>query len=415
MTERLDAVVVGAGLAGLVAARRLHDAGRRVRIIEAADDAGGRVRTDEVDGFLLDRGFQTVCPGYPAFARECDVPSLRLRPFVRGLGVYVNGHVERLRPDLRALGVLRSRLLSIMDTVLLAKVAARDAVAPPTGRGRKPDRSVLAELTDAGLSQRALDRVARPFIAGVFLDDAMATSAAVAHLVWRSFLRGGAAVPAEGMGAIAHQLAASIPDVAIECGRAVVEVSPGRVRLDDGEKIRTEAVIVATDGSTAAQLVPAVPAPAWRAVTTFYFAADEPPRDDGLILVDADEPAMVRTTVVLSNVAPSYAPEGHSLVAASILGAHEPTTETLQRVRARLSALYGTATARWELIRAYPIAQALPAMPAPHALRRRVAFGDGLYVCGDHRDTSSIQGALVSGRRTANEVLAHQEAAAAVH
>ncbi|GAA1764383.1 NAD(P)/FAD-dependent oxidoreductase [Luedemannella helvata] len=414
MTERLDAVVVGAGLAGLVAARRLHDRGRRVRVFEAADDVGGRVRTDVVDGFRLDRGFQTVCPAYPAFARECDLASLDLRPFPRGVGVLTNGRVEHLRPDLRSLGVLRSRVLSIMDTVLLASIAARDMVGSATGIAHRPDRSVLAELTDAGLSRRVIERVARPFLSAVLLDADLTSSANVAHLIWRSFLRGGAAVPAAGMAAIGRQLAASMPDLEVECGRAVVEVHPEGVRLHDGERVPARAVIVATDGTTAARLVPGVPEPTWRGVTTFYFAAAEPPRDDGLILLDADDPGTVRSTVVLSNVAPEYAPPGRALVAASILGAHEPTRDLIRRVRARLSAIYGTTTARWDMIRAYPIERALPAMPAPHATRRRVRFQPDLYVCGDHRDTSSIQGALVSGRRTANEVLTQSRTAAAV-
>jgi predicted NAD/FAD-dependent oxidoreductase len=208
------------------------------------------------------------------------------------------------------------------------------------------------------------------------------------------------------MGAIPRQLADSIPDLTIECGRAVAAVAPGRVTFEDGKRVRARAVVVATDAATAAELVPGLPAPDWHGVTTFYFAPPEPPRVDGLLVVDADEPTTVRNTVVLSEVAPTYAPPGRSLVAASILGAHEPTRETLQRVRGRLSAIYGTATARWELVAAYPIAHALPAMPAPHPLRKRVRLERGLYVCGDHRDTSSIQGALVSGRRTANEVLA---------
>ncbi|GAA1819837.1 NAD(P)/FAD-dependent oxidoreductase [Luedemannella flava] len=409
MTERLDAVVVGAGLSGLVAARRLHDLGRHVRVFEASDDVGGRIRTDLVDGFQLDRGFQTVCPGYPAFARECDVASLDLRPFPRGVGILTNGHVERLRPDLRALGVLRSRLLSIMDTVLLAKLAAREALG---ATDTSPDHSALAELTATGLSPRVIERVVRPFLTAVLLDPDLTTSAKVAHLIWRSFLREGIAVPAAGMAAIPRQLAASMPDLSVECGRAVVEVSPRGVRLDDGERVPARVVIVATDATTAAQLVPGLPVPTWRQVTTFYFAAAEPPRDDGLLLLDADEPTTVRSTVVLSNVAPTYAPAGRSLIAASILGAREPTQEVTQRVRARLSAMYGTGTARWELIRAYPVAQALPAMPAPHAMRRRVRFESGLFVCGDHRDTSTIQGALVSGRRTANDVIAELQIAA---
>jgi phytoene dehydrogenase-like protein len=403
MTERVDAVVVGAGISGLLAARCLHQAGMSVRVYEAAGEIGGRMHTDNRDGFLLDRGFQTVCPAYPALSRELDVASLDLRPLSRAVGVLTNGRVERIVPDPRSLGVIRSHLLSIMDTVLLARLSARDLFGG--GLAHRPDRTTLAELTEAGLSHRAIDRMLRPFLSGIFGEADLDTSARFFHLIWGALLRGGAAVPAGGMAAIPRMLAAPLPRDAIHLGRKVTGVEPGLVRLG-AETVTATCVIVATDGATAARLMPTITTPGWHALTTYYHTTPTPPRQDALLLVDADQPDLVRNTVVISAAAPGYAPAGQSLVATTVLGAQHRDDDFERHVRARLAAIYGTSTARWELLAAYPIRHALPAMPAPHPMRKRARLARGLYVCGDHRDTSSTQGALVSGRRAAEAALA---------
>jgi phytoene dehydrogenase-like protein len=411
MTSRLDAVVVGAGLAGLVAARRLASAGLAVRVFEASDTAGGRIRTDDVDGFRLDRGFQTVCPAYPALDRELDVPALRLRPFSRGIGVLSEGRLHRLAPDASALGAVRSGLLSARDAAALARLATLDAFGPAGRLKQRSDRTTYDELRAAGLTESAIDRVLRPFLAGMFGEDTLNTSGRFFHLIWRSFLRGGAGVPAGGMRAIPDQLAGRLPPEVIEYGSRVTSVHPGVVKLGGRAQVRAPAVIVATDAATAARLLPGLHQPGWHALTTFFHATDALGAPEPLLLLDADQPTVVRNTIVLSAAAPDYAPTGWHLVATSVLGAEGAAAdhsggELELRVRVRLAALHRTPTADWQLVRAYSIPHALPAMIAPHPLRRRVRVEQGLYVCGDHRDTSSIQGALVSGRRAAQAALA---------
>jgi predicted NAD/FAD-dependent oxidoreductase len=174
------------------------------------------------------------------------------------------------------------------------------------------------------------------------------------------------------------------------------------VVLANGDTVTARAVLVATDAAAAANLCGTVE-PAWHGVTTFYHAAPSPPRDDALLLVDADEP-LIRNTVVLSAAAASYAPPGASLIATSVLDTATPVTEIEPAVRSRLAVIYGPAARTWDLLATYRVPHALPAMTAPHPLRRRVRLR-GVYVCGDHRDTSSIQGALVSGRRAADAIL----------
>ena len=406
MAERVDAIVIGAGLAGLTAARGLVGAGLHVRVLEAADDVGGRMRTDQIDGFRLDRGFQVVCPAYPALAREFDIDALDLRPFSRGLGVLSNQFVHRIGPDPSVVGALRIRLLSLRDASALARLTTLDAVGPAGRLKHRSDRTTHHELRAAGLSERAIDTVFRPMLSGVFGEDMLTTSGRFFHLMWRSFLRGGAAVPAAGIQALPRQLHDALPAGTVSCGAKVTSIRPGAARLGRSGEIAAPTVIVATDASAAARLLGLPTEPLWHGVTTYYHVTNDLSSAEPLLLVDADQPTVIRNSVVVSAAAPEYATPGYQLVATSVLGASANNPELELRVRARLSALYRTSTARWDLVASYAIPHALPAMPAPHPLRRRVRMIPGLYVCGDHRDTSSIQGALASGRRAATAALA---------
>ncbi|MFM7064978.1 MAG: FAD-dependent oxidoreductase, partial [Actinomycetes bacterium] len=186
-------------------------------------------------------------------------------------------------------------------------------------------------------------------------------------------------------------------------------VAPGRVCTDGGE-VTAGAVVVATDPSSAAHLLPDLDVPAGRDVTTWYYLADTEPQrltdGEAILVVDGRRGhGPVINTVVLTHAAPTYASDGRVLVSASALGLHADAAME-QRVRAQLAEMYGVGTARWELAGTYPIRYALPAMAVPLDIRRPVDLGDGLFVAGDHRDTASIQGAVVSGRRTADAVLA---------
>jgi phytoene dehydrogenase-like protein len=456
--QTADVAIVGAGLAGLSAATLLADQGLEVAVWEAADDVGGRVRTDEVDGFRLDRGFQVLLPSYPEVRRQIDLPELRPRPFLRGL-VLRNGVRSVVLGDpiggADALaGLIPGRALRAADLARLAALTARDRLRTPATLVAGPERSTREDLRARGLSDHAIDGVLAPLLRGVFLEEDLATSARFFHLVWRSFAGQAPVLPAEGMAALPRQLAARLRPGTVRLNCPADIVTRAAVRSRDGESLRARAVIVATDGTTAARLVPGIAEPAWHGVTTYYFRADEPPLRRGALVVegavDARRPTRpsrtgpVINTVVLSEVAPSYAPPGSALIAASVLGVPEDAPAVAARpspldltdplratgplsltdpnaaaapsgseraVRAHLGALYGADTAGWTLLATYPVARALPDMTSPRVLRRPVRTPSGVYVCGDHRDTSSIQGALYSGRRAADAVLADLGAA----
>jgi phytoene dehydrogenase-like protein len=405
----VDVVIVGGGLAGLAAARRLDRAGVNWLLVEAADRIGGRVATDMVDGWRLDRGFQVLNTAYPRVPALVDLDALDLRYFTPGVLVRRGPGLHRLENPLRDPGstpkTLTAGVGTLADRLKFAALATRYATLSPTRLLDAPETTAQEALRRAGLSYRMIEEVLRPFLSGVFADRALDTSSHVLAMVLRSFARGRIGVPANGMAALPVAVAGPLPYPQLLVGARTVSVARGLVVTDGGE-IRCRAVIVATDPATAATLLPSLPTPDMRGLTTYYFGADRAPLDEPTLLLDGDRREIVANTVVLSNAAPEYAPAGKSLIAASSVGVSAPSGASEAVIRVELSRMYGVPTDDWELLTVVSLPQALPAANVPQGnLRKPVALGDGLFVAGDHRDSPSIQGALASGWRTAGEVL----------
>lgn len=406
MSESVDVVVVGAGMAGLAAAGLLSQSGLEVRLLEAGDRPGGRVRTDSVDGLLLDRGFQLLNPSYPAVQRLLNLDALALRPFEPGVAVHLDGHRHVLADPLRApaqlLGTLRAPVGSWREKLAMARWAAEVGFGPAARIKRGIDEPLAATLRRRGLDGRLGRTVLVPFLAGVLAEEELSSSRRLGELLVRAFVRGTPAVPAAGMQAIADQLAAHLPEAVLRLDSPVTGLRSMTVHTPQGP-VNARAVLVAADPITASALLDH-PAPRMRSLTTFYHCTDQPPTTSRLLHVDGDRTGPVINTAVVSNVAPRYADRGRSLVASTVLGlaAHDAEPQ----VRAQVGRIYGADTQQWQHVASYPILGALPAMPPGQSLRQAVDLGDGLFVAGDHRDTPSIQGALVSGRRAARAVLA---------
>ena len=408
-----DAVILGAGLAGLCCARRLHQCGIGFRILEASDGVGGRVRTDVVDGFRLDRGFQIYLAAYPEGRRVLDLAALDLRPFVRGALVRFGGKFHRVvDPRAEFLGGLKSLFNpvgSAADKLRLAKLKLAVDRGTLEDQVAKDERLTLDLLRwDGGFTDAMIDRFVRPFLGGVFLERELATSSRFFRFVFRTFGEGPGAIPAKGMQAIPDQIAAGLPDESVRFHAPVAHVGEREVTLVSGETIRGRAVIVATDGPAASRLLgQEVPAPPCNGTVTLYYAANVPPLGEPILALDGDGTGPVNTLVELSAASPEYAPPGQSLLAASVVGVPDCDDAELDRqARVQMRAWFGSQVDAWRLVRAYRIPEALPRQSAGtlEPWQRPVRLRPGLYVCGDHRDNASIDGAMTSGFRAAQAV-----------
>ncbi|MFE5964423.1 NAD(P)/FAD-dependent oxidoreductase [Streptomyces sp. NPDC056463] len=400
-----DVVVVGAGAAGLACAGDLCAEGLRVALLEAGDTVGGRMRTDRVAGFTADRGFQVFNTSYPQVKRRIDLKALRLRPFTPGVLVHTEDGPRRFTDPSRrpkeSRDLLPGRLASGRDLLALSALSARDALAPASVLRRGTDGTTRDALAAAGVSPRLVETFFRPFLSGVFLEDRLETSARFFHLVWRSMLRGTLCLPAAGIGAVPVQLASRLPQGVLRTGTPVSALTPGGVALADGCEVPARAVVVATGQRVAAELLPGLRVPDGRTVTTVYHAAARPPSEEPVLVVDSRRRFL--NTCVLTAVQPGFSTDGRALVSTSVLGSPDAADTAI--LLGALGEVYGAETADWELVHRVTVTDALPAMPGPTPLSRTARWAPGRYVCGDHRATGSLQGALASGARAARAVL----------
>lgn len=400
-------VIVGAGLSGLACAITLHEAGREVVVLEAADGVGGRVRTDHVDGFLLDRGFQVLLTAYPEAHRQLDLSALDLRAFAPGALIQHQGSssviVDPFRSPTRVFDAARSPAATLTDKLRIARLRRRLRAVHPATLLRGDDMTTLDALRADGFSDRTIDRFFRPLFGGIQLDPGLRTSRRMFDVIFRTLADGDSAVPAAGMQAIPDQLADRLPAGSIRLGQQVLTVEPGGVTTEDGH-LAAAAVVVACEGPAAARLLD-LPAPGSKTVGAVYFSAPAAPTDEKLVVLNG-EPGPVLNAAVMTNVAPSYAPPGRHLVVAALPGEIDGDLESA--ARSTFTSWWGSEVTDWEVVATYRIEHGQPAQPIPFSPKRPVRLDNGLFVCGDHRDTASIQGALYSGRRCATALLDQQ-------
>ncbi len=411
-TVNRDVIVIGAGLAGLCCARALRARGISCLLLEASDGVGGRVRTDEIEGFRLDRGFQVLLTAYPEVRRTMDLNALDLRPFFPGALMRSEGRFERLvdpwRRPLDAFKTLFTSKVSLADRLSVARLHRRAFRGPLEDIWQREETTTLDVLRNEGASEAFIDRFFRPYLGGIFLDPHLSTSSRMLDFVFRMMATGDVSLPALGMGAIPQQLAAGLPEGWIRTDSSVVGVDTGSVTLESGEVLSSRSIVVATDWVTARGLVPELSNRGSCGVTCIYFASEKPPLEEPVLVLNG-EGGPINNLAVISNVAPSYAPSGASLVSVTVLGVSPPAEEDrlLIGVREQLASWYGPKVHDWRHLRTYSLPQALPAQPAPvlSIPERPVRMRPGLYICGDHRDNASLNGAMVSGKRAAEAIL----------
>jgi phytoene dehydrogenase-like protein len=410
--------IVGAGLAGLSCAVRLTEAGIKTQIFEASDRVGGRVRTDVVNGFTLDHGFQVLLTAYPACKQLLNYETLRLKPFEPGALIRYRGSFSLLgdpwRRPLQALSTAFSPVGTFADKLRIARLRYRSTRGRLEELFHRPQQPTLSRLTDDGFSESMINAFFRPFLGGVFLDPSLETSSRMLEFVFRMFANGDIAIPADGMAAIPRQLAERLPRGTISLSRPVEAITDGSLVMADGERVSPERIVVATESNVAAKLLGDESlSTQWRTTSCHYFCCDQSPSPKRLLILSGDEyirdaDHRIGSVVVLSDVAPSYAPPGKSLISVSLAegSSINPLSdhEELKSVRAQLSDWFGTKVDQWQHLKAYRINRGLPivALDSLESIRR---CGD-IVVCGDFLETPSIHGAMHSGLVAAEQILA---------
>jgi phytoene dehydrogenase-like protein len=289
----VDVLIVGAGLAGLCCAQDLTRAGIECRILEASDGVGGRVRTDEVDGFLLDRGFQILHTGYPEVRRRLDLIALQPATFEPGAVIRVDGGFHRvadpLRRPLLVAATLRAPVGSLADKARLARLVLDVRSHPVVDLLRRPETTTAVRLSRAGFSDRMVETFWRPLFAGIQLDPELDVSSRRFDVILRMLATGPTAVPCRGMGAVPAQVAGTLPEGCVQLGARVTAVAPGGVVLEGGGRVAARAVVVATDGPSAHRLLgERVADPGSRAAACCWFSAAGAPVGGATLVLDGE-------------------------------------------------------------------------------------------------------------------------------
>jgi protoporphyrinogen oxidase len=373
-----DCIVVGAGLAGLSAVRELEKSGRSVLLLEASDSVGGRVRSDYIDGFICDRGFQVINPKYPEVAKSGVLKNLDLK--------YISGQIRLGDYQIKvgySLATFSSQFGSVGEKLKLLSFVAN------------PKVSNLRSFGDYTTSFPTLyERVLKPFLTGVFLSDPKNIAGDVAQEILRSFVKSLPGIPAGGVGQFSQRLAASVKN--LKLNERVEMITKGKVVTTAGQ-YNAKYIVVATDPTTAAQLVTGSALPKMFESTTAYFATSDLPMDGKNLVISSNSKLV--NSIVISQVSAKYAPAGQHLISATSLA---PLTESV--FRKELASIWQMNTQQWQYVANYEIKQSLPAHLRGQSKSRNLQLAEGVYVAGDHMATPSQQGAMKSGYLAARAI-----------
>ncbi|XP_049382192.1 15-cis-phytoene desaturase, chloroplastic/chromoplastic [Solanum stenotomum] len=419
-------IVIGGGLAGLAAAIRLQADNIPFLLLEASDAVGGRVRSDIVDGYTLDRGFQIFITGYPEARKILDYDSLDLRKFYSGAQVYYGGRFHTVADPLRhfadALQSLTNPIGSVVDKLLIGLTRLKVLTQGDDEILSAEEVPTIDLLKKIGFSDAILERFFRPFFGGIFFDRELETTSRLFNFIFKCLALGDNTLPAKGIAAIPEQLAAKLPSNSILFNTRVVSIDSGsdsstkiRVILQNGEMLESEfGVILAVEEPEAVKLLAGektgeVRQPV-RSTVCLYFSADQGkvPVQDPVLLLNGSGKGIVNNMFFATNVAPSYAPVGKALVSVTLVGIYGDVADEdlVDQVVKELSGWFGeTVVGSWSYLRMYRIGFAQPNQCPPTNLKKNPKIKPGLYICGDYVTSATFDGALVSGKIAAETLL----------
>lgn len=388
--------IIGAGLAGLTCAWYLKKNNiQDITLFESSEGAGGKLHTTRKNGFLLDRGFQVLLPAYPETKKVLDYKKLDLQAFSKGSLIFKgNKKIPFYDPENGLSALLQTVIFgpgTFVDKLLLLKLKLTLSNTHVERIFENKKRiSSMAYLQAYGFSERMIQDFWVPFYQGVFLENTLETDSSMLLFTFKMFAESGAAVPKEGMMAIPKQLVDYIGEDKIRFSTKVVHFNQNTITTEDGKAVTFDKVIVACNLSKDS---------VYHAVTNCYFEADKLPINTKHIILNANPNRTINNVVLLSHVAPNYAQNGKHLISVSANGIHPEPNEFIKD----LAGLFGEEVKQWKWVQTFVIKESLPKINFEKKYNASVQ--DGIYYCGDHLIQGSINGAMESGRRTAEEIL----------
>jgi protoporphyrinogen oxidase len=407
--QHFTVIIIGAGVAGLTCANYLHQKSLPFVLLESSDEVGGRVRTDQVDGFKMDRGFQIFLTSYPEAKRILDYDALQLKAFRSGAVIRQKDRfiqlVNPLKEPLSALPDLFSPVGSLLDKIKILKIVAELGSKTIEEIFAQPAVSTIDFLKKYGWSQKMIENFFKPFFGGVFLERDLLTSSNFFEFVFKQFAVSDAVLPAAGIQAIPDQLAAKLPSGTIRTKTQVKGIEGNTVYLTTGESLHGDNIVLAVDAAAAAKLHKSAHKLQFNNTSCLYFEAPVSPLNTPMLVINGNEPCLINNMCVPSDIAPSYAPPGKALISVSIVKHHTLSEEELiEGVYKELTEWYGGQVQQWKHLRTYHIPQALPAFTAAEPSNKKLQLSDHLFRCGDYTAYPSLNAAMQTGREVASLV-----------
>lgn len=415
MQKQNSVYIIGAGLSGLIAAYELEMAGYSPIILESSDSVGGRVRTDEVKGFLCDRGFQVLNTAYPEAQRYLDYNALDLRKFSPGAIVLKPGNSfaihDPIRDPMKLFGMAFSEVGSLTDKVKIFTLTNKLKA--------QTDEEIFAEesvpsiqfLKAYGFSDIIINNFFKPFFKGIFLENELSTSSRMFKFVFRMFALGHAAVPAKGMGQISEQLKNKLEKTEIRLNTSVTSILGTTIHLQNGEIVEARKVIVTCRPDLVIPQMQGQVNP-YRKVVNVYFSLDHSFTASPMISLITDPQFIINNLVFITDVSKAYAPAGKALLSVSIVKPVTVDDKLISMIGIELEALTGIAAAHFEHITTYEITDALPDVQDMKGdiTPTQSKLMDGVFLAGDYMLNASINAAMTSGRRAAEALILSDQA-----
>lgn len=407
--------IIGAGISGLTAAVYLHKKGFKVQILEASDRAGGRIKTDVVDGFRLDRGFQVLLTEYPETKAVLDYEKLNLKRFLPGATVlYDGGQFEIADPFRRPTALFSTFFAPVgslkdkLNTFFMKNKLIRKSI-PEIFNQTQTD--TIAHLKKYGFSSKMIERFYKPFFSGIFLENDLKTSSNMFDFVMKLFSEGDAAIPALGMEEIPKQLVAMLPENAIHYNAKVKAIENNKIICENETAFQSDKIIIATEPIGLAGKYISKTKQNFHPVTNVYFEAKIAPTQKALVVLNASvNKKWVNNLTVLSNISNEYAPAGKVLISVSYNGIPAVDDEILaENMKTELTQWYENQVNDWKMLKTYRINYALPNQEkvSNEVSNSEMKINDNLFICGDHLLNGSINAAMKSGRMVAELIAGH--------